>query len=861
MIVRYLLVALVALTFTANAQSKLSKYFLAEQEIVEYATEKRGYELYTEIHSGSGKDIRRPLVKLADHLLFVSAKQNGQEKRQTLDSAFHCIQRAAVINAKHVKDFPKFYLAFGEYYKSEGLYAKALSNYYLSLGNDRDVVNAFTFSTQLEVAEMLMMLNNKDAFSTLLRKLLDFCNEHSGAYLAQFLWRGSFLEKVTTFSAADSITFSSFAKRYVNREKPETNLVKQRTKLEKYKDNKGKEVYYDLAKGRLQTSLQHLMRWYNVQRRYDSTIFYSRQLMSLSAKEERWYSLAAYKTGAAFEFAKQYDSAARYYNLYFEGTQHDIDEVFEIARFFALTRNDRQTAGKLFEVGVSLSKKHLRNLEDLPFNEKKEFVESHKKYTDYLASFTLANAKDGDAGLLYDLVLLTKSVQLTSAQRFANFLSYTSDTTSLRLYNLMKTYKEELLRTSEPTRSAALQEDIRELERRLVIRMDVLEGPGTGISWKEIQNALKPEETAIEVVRFRNVAEKKSLYGALIMKFDAAPQLISIADADQLEKRYFNFYINAVKGKIQDTISYNHFWKPIAKNLNGTGKIYFSADGVYYKLNVNTFYNSVGKSFLLNEQEIVNVLTTRSLLQGSSQTEDKLNSVYLIGSPDFEGVGQSSQTASPVDLDNIKRSTKLAYLPGAKKEINIIDSYLTDSGLSVQSYLDRQATETNLKNIKNANILHIATHGFFYEASAQDGQSFAQKFNTPDPMFNSGLVFAGAGKSNSDSDDGIFTAYEAMDLQLNNTDAVILSACETGLGEIQNGEGVFGLQRGFKIAGAKYIIMSLWKVDDEVTQRLMIEFYTLWFSGMNVRDAFYLAQLNVRKQYPSPYYWGGFVIL
>jgi CHAT domain-containing protein len=131
----------------------------------------------------------------------------------------------------------------------------------------------------------------------------------------------------------------------------------------------------------------------------------------------------------------------------------------------------------------------------------------------------------------------------------------------------------------------------------------------------------------------------------------------------------------------------------------------------------------------------------------------------------------------------------------------------------------------------------------------------------PDPMFNAGLVMAGVmKKKEGDKEDGVITAFEVSNLNFSSTELVVLSACETGLGEVENGEGVFGLQRAFKIAGANNIIMSLWKVDDKVTQQLMTEFYGYWLSGLDVPTAFYMAQNKIREQYRQPYFWGAFVI-
>ncbi len=133
----------------------------------------------------------------------------------------------------------------------------------------------------------------------------------------------------------------------------------------------------------------------------------------------------------------------------------------------------------------------------------------------------------------------------------------------------------------------------------------------------------------------------------------------------------------------------------------------------------------------------------------------------------------------------------------------------------------------------------------------------------------SGLILAGGNHAwktgkplRPNMEDGVLTAYEISQMDLSNTKLVVLSACETGLGDIRRNEGVYGLQRAFKIAGANYLIMSLWKVPDQETKDFMLAFYQHWLEEeMSIPEAFRKTQLAMRDRFDNPYYWAGFVLL
>ena len=203
----------------------------------------------------------------------------------------------------------------------------------------------------------------------------------------------------------------------------------------------------------------------------------------------------------------------------------------------------------------------------------------------------------------------------------------------------------------------------------------------------------------------------------------------------------------------------------------------------------------------------------------------------------------------------------------------MLTALLKKNKWKVNIYLWQDAIEEKIKKLKDPKVLHIATHGFFLDYSDIDIFNGIKSGMEPDkfnqnPLLRSGLLLAGANKTlksrkaeNIDIDNGILTAYEVMNLNLDKTDLVVLSACQTGQGIIKNGEGVYGLQRSFQVAGAKNIIISLWNVSDDATRELMISFYSKWLKYNNKRKAFMEAKQELKKRYKFPFYWAAFVMI
>lgn len=250
---------------------------------------------------------------------------------------------------------------------------------------------------------------------------------------------------------------------------------------------------------------------------------------------------------------------------------------------------------------------------------------------------------------------------------------------------------------------------------------------------------------------------------------------------------------------------------------------------------------------MVDETEIHLVTNTRDIPDKATKLRKGKNkrTAVLLGRPDYGSINSSAEA---------KTRSGFADLEGTEKEVNDIAALLTKKDWQTKVLTAQQASEESIKELNNPQVLHLATHGYFVPLAGYQNNFYIEA------TLQSGIVLAHAGNPQPGQEDGILTAYEAMHLNLDSTELVVLSACETGLGGIEAGEGVYGLQRTLKVAGASTILMSLWKVDDTATQELMTLFYQKWLKGKPKREAFRLAQLELKKKYPQPYYWGSFVM-
>jgi CHAT domain-containing protein len=346
---------------------------------------------------------------------------------------------------------------------------------------------------------------------------------------------------------------------------------------------------------------------------------------------------------------------------------------------------------------------------------------------------------------------------------------------------------------------------------------------------------------------------------------------------------YYQKEISSQSNSINSHL-YNIIWKPIAEKIGDAKTIYVSLGGVYNNINLNTLYNPETGKYLIEEKDIRIVNSARDFVLNKERDKKQYTSTNsaLYGFPDFNGnttktVDSIDFLASTRDLDQMwidsltRGGMKASSLPATKVEVEQIAGTFQKNGWSVKTYTGEIASETNIKQEESPRVLHVATHGYFFEDIPMDESNdlflgMDRQRVVQDPMLRSGLLFTGANKTlqgeEAKGENGLLSAAEASLLDLRETELVVLSACETGKGEVKNSEGVYGLRKAFADAGAQNIVMSLWKVDDKVTQEFMTRFYEIWLNEKtSIREAFNRTQLEIKAKYAQPYYWGAFILV
>lgn len=515
-------------------------------------------------------------------------------------------------------------------------------------------------------------------------------------------------------------------------------------------------------------------------------------------------------------------------------------------------------------------------------DEKSRFWE--KIHPKFLRFYAFANQAHNDIPKIskdvYNYHIATKALLLNSTSKIKNKIlnsgnqelitKYTEWTDTKKYLSKLYTLSEEELQ-DQNINIDSVEYNANKKEKELSqLSADFAQGvSGEQIKFDDIKLVLNDKEAAIELIRFNNYKALKKdtsvYYLALVINKNCEyPEMICFSNGNELETKNIKDYRRSMQRAFETNNFYDIFWKPLETPTITCNKLYLSLDGIYNQVNINTLQDN-NKQFVIDKKDIVYLTNTKDLihLKRNISSLSKTKNAVLFGNPNY---------ALNLNWDEVK-DMPLPELPGTKIEVEKINNILKLNAYNSKTYLKNEATESKIKQLNQPDILHIATHGFFLEDTKTDATEKIFGIDpikaAANPLLRSGLMFAGADntiqqigkRENKKTDDGILNAYETILLNLDNTRLVVLSACETGLGEIKNGEGVYGLQRALQIAGSENIIISLWQVSDEVTQKLMTHFYKYYLETGNTSEAFKKSQMEIKKQYPAPFYWGAFVLI
>ncbi|MCX6153794.1 MAG: CHAT domain-containing protein [Candidatus Kapabacteria bacterium] len=613
------------------------------------------------------------------------------------------------------------------------------------------------------------------------------------------------------------------------------------------------------------------------------------------------------KTNSLYAYCLNALGIINWFNGKYDIAQKYLSEVVALREIF-FGENNPDYSGALFNLaGIQadagdyrLADDNFRKALDLnlklvkqffPFlseDEKEDYIDKVKLRYGMFASYILDRVKESPKITcdLYNFTLAFRSILLNSSSEIRRKIESTNNNELITIFDDWKHKRQQLCRLYMMSKSelSASNNDIEELEKAVKEIEKKLSSGTNGESgdffstpkWQDIQGKLAEDEVAIEIIRFeafRKGNKDQYFYIALILTKETkdAPTLLVLDAAEQFESVSINNYLSAIKRKVDDNSSYLDYWSKIEEKIPNKKTIYIAVDGVYHRISMNTLHSMNGK-YLLDSKKINLVLSTADILKRQEKSSTKTETAVLLGAPAFASSKSTNSKERNIGSASILKelkSLKIEDLPGAKKEIDDLGKLMTENKIIVSSFTGAEATKSNLLKTSKANILHIATHGFFLSdnkaenSGRKGGQIYLPKTN---PMIKSGLLLAGSKDAITNSsidnseNNGILTSYEVMNSDFHNTDLVVLSACETGLGEIKNGEGVYGLTRAFYISGAKSLLMSLWNVNDQTTQELMFEFYKGYLGGKSKIEALREAQLKIKEKYPNPYYWGAFVL-
>ena len=477
-----------------------------------------------------------------------------------------------------------------------------------------------------------------------------------------------------------------------------------------------------------------------------------------------------------------------------------------------------------------------------------------------------------DASVSYDAALFHKGLLNNQQRTIRNCIMTSSDSI---LKDLNEKYQNSIMEGSDSTAMYDHQMMLRYAKHPEFV------GAFQTSTWHDVQEQLGSNDIAIEYSLITK--EDEDYLAAMILKKKSKnPEFVELCSISELERLIYktqdkNGYPRAYTEKTEkgNYKLYELIWEPLGRYLKGVRSIYFAPYSLINRINIEWLRKNDSSKYIAERFIIKRVSSTNEI---SLIEDDNYNHISLFGALDYNFQKNDLVDDCNIDIDDVYSEMRGCHehwgdLEETKIEIDDI-YHMFCSRASIDMYTGPEGTESSFKKMSgNApEIIHVATHGYYYSQNSTDLKKI--RFFNPEEndeinvstLQRSGLIFAGANKawkngSNTTGNDGILTSSEIEGMDLHQTNLLVLSACQTALGDEFKG-AIFGLQRSFKIAGVKTIIMSLWEVNSSKTQEMMTCFYSNLSKGMNKHAAFMNAVVVMKHQYPDePNMWAPFVML
>ncbi|MGA9997204.1 MAG: CHAT domain-containing tetratricopeptide repeat protein [Pyrinomonadaceae bacterium] len=440
------------------------------------------------------------------------------------------------------------------------------------------------------------------------------------------------------------------------------------------------------------------------------------------------------------------------------------------------------------------------------------------------------------------------------------------------------------------TKMEELQSQIQSLEKVISEKATASGASSGSVTLEAVQAAIPANGALIEMVQYRPLTMTSAAnpqwdaprYAAYVLKHTGEPSWVELGDAAKIDADAAHLRA-ALRNPRRDDFNLlartvdDEVMRPIRKLLGNIQQVFISPDGALNLVPCAALIDEQNH-YLVENYTFTYLTSGRDLLRMRDHLPSRQGPV-VIANALFELPAKSSPTPSGKEPDSpakIMRSANFSEsfvpLEGTSEEAREVSGILKGA----QVFTGAQATESAVKQVKAPIILHIATHGFFLQKQASSSPAATTNATltrgsingsgvllAENALLRSGLALSGANElDDGHGEDGILTALEAAGLDLQGTKLVVLSACETGIGEVQNGEGVYGLRRALVLAGAESQMISLWKVDDDATRELMIDYYKKLQSGIGRAEALRQVQLKLLKSedHNHPFFWAGFIL-